>query len=312
MSTSSPSRLTVIRCGTLPSPLPSRLVVPGAYAHQMGIERLEGVREKLVRADEHLHAIRTAEAEYIVTEAYGVRRQFEEHIPEKSGRPGLTWRADLVPVPPLRLAVLCGDFVHSLRSSLDHLSRALVLENGGTPVDEPPSVTQFPIYEDRLTKAGSVRDVTIQGGISAQAQFLLDSVQPYQRVDDPTLHLLWLLHRLWNIDKHRTLAIVGVNLGKVTISFQDRIGRARAEPFTDGHLIFWVLEEHPDYDPDEDPTIEYSPTLALEDVVGGDGKDLVPLLDLLGRLRDYVRYDVVSSFARLCFGEDLPLPEPAF
>lgn len=30
------------------------------------------------------------------------------------------WRVGLKPPPPLRIAVLCGDFVHNLRSSLDH------------------------------------------------------------------------------------------------------------------------------------------------------------------------------------------------
>lgn len=295
------------RCST-----PTLTSVP--YPQAMGIERLDGVCEKLIRADEHLHEIRTAEAEYIVSETYGVRRQHEDHIPEKSGRAGLTWRADLTPVPPLRLGTLCGDFVHNLRSSLDHLARALVLENGGAPVDEPPPFppTQFPILDDRLTRGEQIRQVTVQGGVSTQAEFLLDLVQPYQMVDDPTLHPLWLLNRMWNIDKHRTLAVVGVNLGKVTISFQGRTGHARAEPFVDGHLIYWVLEENPDYDPDEEANIEYSPTLALQDVVAGPPGNPIPLVKLLSQLRDYVRYEVVSQFARLCFGGDLPLPEPVF
>lgn len=61
----------------------------------MGIERLNRVREKLIRADVHLQAIEMAEAEYVTTEVFGVR-QHELHIPKKSGRPGLTWRADLL------------------------------------------------------------------------------------------------------------------------------------------------------------------------------------------------------------------------
>jgi hypothetical protein len=277
----------------------------------MGIELLEGVREKLIRADEHLHAVKTAEAEFIVTEENGVRRQYEEHITEKSGRPGVTWRANLNPAPPLRIAVLCGDFVHNLRSSLDHLARALVLENAGTPSDTPPT-TQFPICQDRLTRADDIRDVTVVGGISAEAEYLIDTVQPYQRVDDPTLHPLWLLHELWNIDKHRTLTVAGVNLGRVTISFDGRTGYARAEPFADGHLIYWVLEEHPNYDVNAEATIEYSPTHALLDVYGSAEKDPVPLDELLTGLRDYVWFEVVGPFARLCFGADLNLPDPVF
>ena len=278
----------------------------------MGVERLDGVVEKLVRADTHLQAIEVAEANYIVPGTYGVRRQYEERIPEKSGRSGLTWREDLNPAPPLRIAVLCGDFVHNVRSALDHLATALVLENEGTPSEDWP-FTHFPICEDRLTEKGRERSVTVVGGISDEAAFLLDTLQPYQRVDDPTLHPLWLLNRLWNVDKHRTLNVVAVNLGRVTIKFEDgRTGYATAEPFADEHLIYWVLEDNDAYDPDADPTIEYKPTLAFRDVEGGAEKDPVPVVDLLKELRNYVRYDVVEPFARLSFAGKLVLPEPVF
>jgi hypothetical protein len=279
----------------------------------VGTERLDGVREKLLRAGELLFAIEREEAEYVVTQTFGIRRQFEEHIPEKSGRSGLTWRASLIPPPPLRIAGLCGDFVHNLRSSLDHLAWALVLENGGTPREDHPA-TQFLVYEDRLTRDGQVRPMKIEGGISTQAEYLLETVQPFQRLDDPTLHPLWILTHLWNIDKHRTLNVVGVNLGKVTIAFprEQRTGYARATPFEDGALIFWVLTENPAYNPEPQETVEYAPSLAFRDVAGAPGNEPVPLGDLLRELRDYVRYEVVQPFARLCFGGELAFPEQVF
>jgi hypothetical protein len=282
------------------------------YAASVRVERLDGVREKLIRADEHLQAIERVAAEYIVTEEFGIRTQWE-HIPEKSGRSGTTWRADLKPPPPLRIAVLCGDFVHNLRSSLDHLARALVLESGGTPNDDPGDgpVTQFPVLEERLTRNGNVRPLRIIGGISPPAEFLLETVQPYQRVDDPTLHPLWILNRLWNVDKHRTLNVVGVNLGKITITFSDgRTGYARAAPFEDGALIYWVLDENVDVDHTATSTVEYAPSLAFREVAGGAGNEPVPVVELLRELRDYVRHEVVAPFARLCFGAELELPDP--
>src|SRR5689334_3895041 len=42
---------------------------------------------------------------------------------------------------PARFAVLAGEIVHQLRSSLDHLIQALVFRNGGTESDK----CQFPI-----------------------------------------------------------------------------------------------------------------------------------------------------------------------
>jgi hypothetical protein len=276
----------------------------------MGIEQLQGVREKLLRADELLQNIREAQADYVTTETFGIRGQFEEHIPEKTGRSGLTWRADLQPPPPLRIAVLCGDFVHNLRSALDHLSWALVVENGGTPRRD----TQFPVLDDRLTAQGKIRPVTIAGGISPHAEVLLETVQPYQQVDDPTVHPLAALTDLWNIDKHRTLNVMGVNLGKVTIEFprDNRKGIAQATPFADGALVFWVLTDNPAFDPEPHEMIEFRPSLALRDVARGSSNQPVPVLDLLEEFRRYIRDDVVDPFARLCFGDELNWPAPVF
>jgi len=60
----------------------------------------------------------------------------------------------------------------------------------GTPNDDSGEgpVTQFPQLEERQTRNGNVRPLRIIGGISPSAEFLLETVQPYQRVDDPTLH----------------------------------------------------------------------------------------------------------------------------
>jgi len=113
------------------------------------------------------------------------------------------------------------------------------------------------------------------------------------------------------VDKHRTLNVVGVNLGKITITFSDgRTGYARAAPFEDGALIYWVLDENPDVDHNATSTVEYRPSLAFRDVAGGAGNEPVPVVELLRELRDYVRHEVVAQFARLCFGGEPKLPDP--
>lgn len=109
----------------------------------MGIELLDGVRQKLIRAREHLETFQSDVTSYAASDPYRIVRKFEDHIPEKSGRPGLTWRAKVDAPPSLLLAVIAGDCLHNLRSALDHLAWALVLENGGEPSDTNPK-TQFP------------------------------------------------------------------------------------------------------------------------------------------------------------------------
>lgn len=50
-----------------------------------------------------------------------------------------------VPAPPLAIAVMFGEVLHNLRSSLDHVARLLVLSDGRVPVDKSPHATAFPI-----------------------------------------------------------------------------------------------------------------------------------------------------------------------
>jgi hypothetical protein len=38
---------------------------------------------------------------------------------------------------------------------------------------------------------------------------MIERMQPYHRTDDPTLHSLWILNELNNIDKHRLLLVLG-------------------------------------------------------------------------------------------------------
>jgi hypothetical protein len=87
------------------------------------------------------------------------------------------------------------DAIHNLRSALDHLAYQLILAAGNTPT----KTTGFPIYEDMASyKRYKARKVK---GMSSRAIELIDALKPYKRGND----LLWRLHELDNIDKHRML-----------------------------------------------------------------------------------------------------------
>jgi hypothetical protein len=271
------------------------------------ISDLNGVVAKLRRAKKHLYEFEQSVAEYLVTETFGPSRQFENHIPEKSGRPGITWRARLGSPPSEALATQAGDVLHNLRSALDHMAWATVSRYRGTP--EIPA-TRFPMVEERLTKDDKVKKVTIAGSIPDDVSDFLDSLQPYHRVDDPTLHSLAMLSHLSNVDKHRTLNLLAVDFGRVTIQFfgeRQRVGWSRPEPFRDGALIFWVLEEHPDFDRNEEAEVRYSPQLAFRDA-GRIGKGTRPAEELLKELYDFVTGEVIEPVADRFFNLNLDLP----
>jgi hypothetical protein len=118
------------------------------------------------------------------------------------------------PQAPLRFAVLAGEIIHHLRSSLDHLIYALVIYNGGTPSNK----NQFPICSTAKQFEGACSRGLING-VSVSAKKLIIAAQPYT-TPTPDDTILYVVNQYDNIDKHRLLAIVTtiVKLGeKITI-----------------------------------------------------------------------------------------------
>lgn len=160
------------------------------------------MRGKLERADEHLKALLeecesyfdgkphdyTTEADF-ATGTYVVRMTIN--------RP-----------PPIRLALICGDFIQNLRAALDHLASGLVTR--------PTRKTQFPIFgkqskfnEQVLAPAQQGRDGYLTGlDLESEAFKRIVSYQPFNRSRhqaDLGNHPLYQLAELSNEDKHRTI-----------------------------------------------------------------------------------------------------------
>jgi hypothetical protein len=102
--------------------------------------------------------------------------------------------------PPHKVALVVGDFLYCLRSSLDQLVWALSLHNTG----RYPQGTQFPIFS--APKPNKFMDYTV--GVAADAIREIELLQPYQG-GHATLksNCLWQLNLLCNIDKHRRIPI---------------------------------------------------------------------------------------------------------
>jgi hypothetical protein len=100
-----------------------------------------------------------------------------------------------------RLSVLTGEVLHQLRSSLDHLVRALILCNGGTP-----KKSQFPIWDSEPVDKKNLKDYEKQiAGIKNEAvRQKLWQLQPWQTTAN---RWLWDLGELNNQDKHRSLIL---------------------------------------------------------------------------------------------------------
>lgn len=157
---------------------------------------LEGVRIKLDRAGVHLHEVNVHAGAFLTNSPFRVHRQVLE-----KGRKRVFSAYEVKPVPP-ELTAIAGDCLHNLRSALDHLANLLVLRNNGIPNHR----TEFPIFWDQqaFDAALGVKLPGVRVGLSE-----VRAVQPYRRSNkqDPQRDILWMLHKLDIIDKHRKLFV---------------------------------------------------------------------------------------------------------
>jgi len=163
---------------------------------------------------------------WVKSDAYGVAVEIDPHTQE------VVYRLRPTFAVPATFALFAGDVIQNLRTALDYLACALVRKNDGKittqigfPIlkDAPPA----PEYEGSL--AGKVV------GMRKEAIDKIRKTKPYKGGDE----VLWRLHCLNNIDKHRLLFTVGAFLDDWSITQHidatdmpleqmERLGRAYA------------------------------------------------------------------------------------
>ena len=164
--------------------------------------RLIGIRAKIERSKHHindlerrLHTFRESRPYRLISE------------PDADARQQLCKVRVHAAIPP-ELAVVAGEIVHQLRSSLDHLAWQLWDKNGRVKLREDK--VYFPVYEAD-DKYNAERPNKVEGVFAPAAVRILDDLKPYAAGND----LLWKLHKLNNIDKHRHLSVVACALESV-------------------------------------------------------------------------------------------------
>jgi hypothetical protein len=168
------------------------MLIDGVRVDARGIElKLDGILDKLERAHEHREQFQVELREFLDTDPYGALGEIE-------GEHGwYVFRVEVRrPIPP-RLGVLFGEWVHQVRSSLDHLIWELARWHLNRT---PPIGTVFPIQTGR---AGAERLMArLKGRIPDDFHAAIERLQPIGTDND---HPLVALERLWNRDKHATV-----------------------------------------------------------------------------------------------------------
>jgi hypothetical protein len=182
---------------------------------------------KLNRAEKHLTEFKDYVSEFSKTRPYTVTRDVET-----DSDPGhylfRAWLKDPVDFQP---SIIIGDFIHNVRSALDHVLVASRLPKyrwkPGFPI-----LTEDPWQRDRetgrfLKKFRDDRDrfEAATQGLPDLTRTFIQGIQPYHRdgPDDP----LAIVSRLDNADKHRELVVVTQHLRSPAITLHTRV---RGEP----------------------------------------------------------------------------------
>lgn len=155
----------------------------------------EALALKWDRAHHHFADLQRLSMEYLHGE------HFDAAV-ETDRAEGCYWVTATYTPPPPEIALVFGDFLHNMRSLLDHYARFMVIEAGGEPKDGVGGTT-FPVS----LKPSPIR---VKGGIAEQRMQVIESAQPYQWGERSSENPLWKLHQLNNIDKHRTLQVVAL------------------------------------------------------------------------------------------------------
>ncbi len=117
----------------------------------------------------------------------------------------ITYYVHQVPDLPGEISLLAGDILHNLRCSLDYLFCGMLLA-ANVKLREN---TKFPIYGAAEFFNSALQTKT--EGLGRQAIEGIKRIKPYKGGNT----LLWQLHKLNNIDKHRLLLTMSlINVGR--------------------------------------------------------------------------------------------------
>jgi len=168
----------------------------------------DSVVGKIDRARHHLNALESEVRTFIESKPYEIRHEVNTDSKEK-----------MVVFHPTRsipssLPYILGDLVHNLRSSLDHAVYELTLRHRGAPVKG----SEFPVFVDRDNfQRNAPRKIC---GLRERTRTIIEQLQPYNlRKEGTTESILWWLHQLSIIDKHRTIHLCRIQASEAQITF---------------------------------------------------------------------------------------------
>jgi hypothetical protein len=172
-----------------------------------GPSGFEGAVGKIVRAKYQLRDLEDRFATLAKTKPYRLAEQFDLRPGEKIG--DYRYVVKDVSLRKREWGVLIGELVHNLRSALEHTIYAAA--------KSPSGDTQFPIFRTHVdweAKSGPMIH-----SVPEKVVAIIEEAQPYH-VPDPSRHVLAILNRLSNYDKHRLLHTTALTIKSAQPGFR--------------------------------------------------------------------------------------------
>jgi hypothetical protein len=175
---------------------------------------------KLSRALQHLEECKRILERWVDLNAKSIPFRDKSEATAQGTRYIIYWEP-IEELPVVELGLLVGDFLHNLRSALDHLAYELAAAHTKPLPSKVIETSEFPIFWRGPMDTGQERSRI--GCIHPDAARLIKAIQPHHKGSRYTEDPLWILNELERIDKHRTLHvgvheltqndIVGTNMG---------------------------------------------------------------------------------------------------
>jgi hypothetical protein len=161
---------------------------------------LEGPRAKVKRARKHLDCLNAEMRAFADEDPYAVIDKFDPQTLKYEAWFDVRREPDAI-----TWGILLGDFLHNLRSALDHLVGQLVLLSGGKKIEgtQYPIVTSGTDYWCIPRDGSSSKRNWMLKGVAEKYRTAIDQTQPYRAGQDASRTRLALLSALSNADKHR-------------------------------------------------------------------------------------------------------------
>jgi hypothetical protein len=262
---------------------------------------LESANLKLILVSEHIKTIQRCSRGY-------ARRKPHKILTDAKGKE----TADISKAPPDDIAVIAGEALYQLRSSLDHLAFDLVKLNA-TRIQLPSNWKkrcEFPLLTCIPTKGNPPVPCKLPlpynyfsntlPGITKTAFTFIESLQPYNKrnvsvICTPTI-LGWLAH-LSNIDKHRHLSVIETNLShsEILTTTHSTISIARTG-------LKHGAEIQPRIRPQPYPTVNvkrrFTVYVAFKEPSIGNGT-MFSVREVLKFCLQAIKNDIIPAFAQL-------------